>query len=182
MKRRDVLKGLLGGAALSAGLAPLARAATPAAPPTKAAAAKTPIEVYKSPLCGCCDGWVAHLREHGFEVKVHDVEDTGVHRARLGMPERFGSCHTGVVEGYAIEGHVPAEQIRKLLAARPRAVGLAVPGMPIGSPGMEQGPRVDPYSVLLVRADGGASVFARYPARAAAHSHPHPHSHSHSHQ
>lgn len=165
MKRRDVLKGLLAGATLSAGLAPLARAAAPAA---KVAAVKTPIEVYKSPLCGCCDGWVAHLREHGFDVKVHDVEDTAVHRARLGMPERFGSCHTGVVAGYAIEGHVPAAEIRKLLAGRPKAVGLAVPGMPIGSPGMEQGPRVDPYSVLLVRADGGASVFARYPTRPAA--------------
>lgn len=165
MKRRDVLKGLLAGTALSHGLAPLARAAAPAA---KGTPVKTPIEVYKSPLCGCCDGWVAHLREHGFDVKVHDVEDTAVHRARLGMPERFGSCHTGVVAGYAIEGHVPAAQIRKLLAGKPKAVGLAVPGMPIGSPGMEQGSRVDPYSVLLVRADGGASVFARYPARPAA--------------
>ncbi len=171
MKRRDVLKNLLSAAALWAGLAPLARAAAPATPAKTApaaAAAKTPIEVYKSPLCGCCDGWVAHLREHGFEVKVHDVEDTGVHRARLGMPERFGSCHTGVVAGYAIEGHVPAAEIRKLLAGKPKAVGLAVPGMPVGSPGMEQGSRVDPYSVLLVRADGGASVFARYPASAVA--------------
>ncbi len=165
MKRREVLKGLVAGATLSAGLLPLARAATPAA---KASATGTPIEVYKSPLCGCCDGWVAHLREHGFEVKVHDVEDTGVHRARLGMPERFGSCHTGVVGGYAIEGHVPAAEIRKLLAGKPKAVGLAVPGMPVGSPGMEQGSRVDPYSVLLVRADGGASVFAHYPASAVA--------------
>ncbi|MFJ4289859.1 DUF411 domain-containing protein [Cupriavidus sp. NPDC089707] len=120
------------------------------------------IEVYKSPLCGCCEEWVKHLRANGFAVTVHDVEDTGDYRKRFGMPERFGSCHTGYIGGYAIEGHVPAADIRKLLAAKPKAVGLAVPGMPVGSPGMEQGSRKDPFDVLLVKADGAASVFTRY--------------------
>lgn len=156
MKRRLFLQHFAAGAGalplLMVGLSPIARAA-----------AVNTIDVYKSPLCGCCEGWVAHLRDNGFTVRVHDVDDTGVHRARLGMPERYGSCHTASIGGYAIEGHVPAADIRRLLATRPKAVGLAVPGMPVGSPGMEQGPRVDPYQVLLVRADGGASVFARYP-------------------
>ncbi|MBB3014347.1 DUF411 domain-containing protein [Cupriavidus alkaliphilus] len=120
------------------------------------------IDVYKSPLCGCCEEWVKHLRANGFTVSVHDVEDTDEYRKRFGMPERFGSCHTGHIAGYAIEGHVPAADIRKLLAAKPRAVGLAVPGMPVGSPGMEQGPRKDPFDVLLVKADGAASVFSRH--------------------
>ncbi|SOY56629.1 conserved exported protein of unknown function [Cupriavidus taiwanensis] len=120
------------------------------------------IDVYKSPLCGCCEEWVKHLRANGFTVMVHDVEDTGAYRKRFGMPERFGSCHTGHIAGYAIEGHVPAADIRKLLAAGPKAVGLAVPGMPVGSPGMEQGSRKDPFDVLLVKADGAASVFSRH--------------------
>lgn len=120
------------------------------------------IDVYKSPLCGCCEDWVKHLRANGFTVTVHAVEDTGVYRKRFGMPERFGSCHTGYIGGYAIEGHVPAADIRKLLAAKPKAVGLAVPGMPVGSPGMEQGPRKDAFDVLLVKGDGAASVFASY--------------------
>lgn len=150
MKRRHFLHAATG-AALFAGLGTLARADT-----------QNAIVVYKSPTCGCCEAWVRHLRDNGFAVTVHDVEDTGVHRARLGMPDRFGSCHTGRIAGYAIEGHVPVADIRKLLAQRPKAVGLAVPGMPVGSPGMEQGPRADPFDVLLVRADGGARVFSSY--------------------
>lgn len=156
--RRHFLRTLAAGAAvLTPAGAALAQAARPLA-----------IDVYKSPLCGCCEDWVRHLRANGFAVTVHDVEDTGVYRARYGMPERFGSCHTGVTGGYAIEGHVPAADIRKLLAARPKAVGLAVPGMPLGSPGMEQGPRKDPFDVLLVKADGTASVFASYNKKAGA--------------
>ena len=121
------------------------------------------IDVYKSPLCGCCEEWVKHLRANGFAVTVHDVEDTGEYRKRFGMPERFGSCHTGHIAGYAIEGHVPAADIRKLLAAKPKAVGLAVPGMPVGSPGMEQpSGQVQPYDVFLVAKDGSTSVFAHH--------------------
>jgi hypothetical protein len=120
------------------------------------------IDVYKSPTCGCCEDWVKHLRANGFTVTTHDVEDTGVYRTKHGIPDRFGSCHTGVIAGYGIEGHVPAADIKKLLASKPQAAGLAVPGMPVGSPGMEYGPRKDPFDVLLVKANGAASVFSSY--------------------
>ncbi|AEI76675.1 metal-binding protein [Cupriavidus necator N-1] len=155
MQRRSFLRALALGVVSAGALAPVAGALAQAARPLA-------IDVYKSPLCGCCEDWVKHLRSNGFTVTVHDVEDTGVYRKRFGMPERFGSCHTGHIGGYAIEGHVPAADIRKLLATKPRAVGLAVPGMPVGSPGMEQGPRKDPFDVLIVKADGAASVFASY--------------------
>ena len=120
------------------------------------------IDVYKSPTCGCCEDWVKHLRANGFTVTTHDVEDTGVYRTKYGIPDRFGSCHTGVIAGYGIEGHVPAADIKKLLASKPQAAGLAVPGMPAGSPGMEYGSRKDPFDVLLVKANGAASVFSSY--------------------
>lgn len=152
LDRRDLLATLLAaGAATALG----ARAATPAGLP--------PVQVFKNPSCGCCGAWVAHLRGAGFQVQVNEVADTTVVRRRVGMPDRFGSCHTATVAGYAIEGHVPAEEIRRLLAARPAAVGLAVPSMPPGSPGMEVGDRHDPYDVLLVDRQGGATVFAHYP-------------------
>lgn len=155
--RRDVLRGIGAGALLLSPLAALAQSAkAPGSPkPLK-------IDVYKTATCGCCEDWVKHLRDNGFTVATHDVEDTGIYRTKYGIPERFGSCHTGVIEGYGIEGHVPAGDIRKLVAARPKAAGLAVPGMPAGSPGMEYGPRKDPFDVLLVNTDGGASVFASY--------------------
>ena len=127
------------------------------------AAALPAVRVFKSPTCGCCTGWVEHLREQGFTVADEDVGNAAA-RARLGISEKLGSCHTAEVSGYAIEGHVPAADIKRLLAARPRARGLAVPGMPIGSPGMESGGRRDAYEVLLVRIDGSTSVFASYPA------------------
>jgi hypothetical protein len=95
-------------------------------------------------------------------VKSVHVSDTGTVRRRHGIPDELGSCHTGLVEGYAIEGHVPARDIKRLLAERPKARGLAVPGMPIGSPGMEQGSRRDPYDVLLVKSDGTTAVYQRY--------------------
>jgi len=123
------------------------------------------IHVYKSPTCGCCNDWIKHLQANGFKVKVIDVPDSRHYRARFGMPAKLGSCHTGVVGGYVIEGHVPAREIGRLLRERPKALGLSVPGMPVGSPGMD-GPEykghVDPYDVLLVQADGRASVFASY--------------------
>jgi hypothetical protein len=155
MRRRGFMRALALAVASAAAVAPVARALAQGARPLA-------IDVYKSPLCGCCEAWVKHLRSNGFTVTVHDVEDTGEYRKRFGMPERFGSCHTGHIAGYAIEGHVPAADIRKLLAAKPKAVGLTVPGMPVGSPGMEQGSRKDPFDVLLVKADGAASVFTRY--------------------
>ncbi len=120
------------------------------------------VEVWKSPTCGCCKDWIAHMREHGFRVTVHDTGNTEA-RARLGIPIELGSCHTARVDGYAIEGHVPAEDVLRLLKEKPKAIGLAVPGMPIGSPGMDgpaYGGRKDPYDVLLVRR-GGVSVYRR---------------------
>jgi hypothetical protein len=127
--------------------------------------AKPLVEVWKSPTCGCCKDWIAHLQAEGFAVRTHD-DGNDEARKRLGMPLRYGSCHTAQVGGYAIEGHVPAREIRRLLNEKPAAVvGLAVPAMPVGSPGMdgpEYGGRKDPYDVLLVRAGGAASVYRSY--------------------
>ncbi|MDM0021229.1 DUF411 domain-containing protein [Variovorax saccharolyticus] len=125
--------------------------------------AATQVQVYKNPSCGCCGAWVDHLKAAGFAVRVTETDDAGSVRKRLGMPERLASCHTAVVEGYALEGHVPAADVKRLLALKPPAVGLAVPGMPVGSPGMEYGDRKDPYEVILVDRKGRDTVFARYP-------------------
>jgi hypothetical protein len=127
-----------------------------------AAAAPDLIEVYTTAPCGCCVEWVKHLRANGFVVRAHDVPEPGDYRRRHGIPDALGSCHTAVVAGYAIEGHVPAREIRRLLAERPPAAGLSVPGMPVGSPGMEYRNRLDPYDVLLVARDGRTRVFASY--------------------
>ncbi|MCC2634562.1 MAG: metal-binding protein [Ramlibacter sp.] len=121
------------------------------------------VEVYKNPDCGCCGAWVDHLKAAGFPVKVHETPDTSAVRKRHGIPDAFGSCHTGVVAGYALEGHVPAADVKRLLATRPVAAGLSVPGMPVGSPGMEVGSRKDPFQVLLIDKAGRSSVFASYP-------------------
>lgn len=124
----------------------------------------TSVEVWKGPSCGCCTDWIEHLQANGFSVLAHDEGNTEA-RARLGMPLALGSCHTARVEGYVIEGHVPAREIRRLLRERPRAVGLAVPGMPQGSPGMDSPltrGRRDPYDVLLVARDGRHSVYQSY--------------------
>ena len=130
-----------------------------------AQAAKAPeVQVWKDPNCGCCQDWVEHLQAKGFRVRVFD-QGNRIMRQRLGMPEALGSCHTAVVDGYVIEGHVPADDIWRLLRERPVALGLTVPGMPIGSPGMdgpEYGDRRDAYEVLLVQRDGSHRVFARY--------------------
>jgi hypothetical protein len=130
--------------------------------PVQAASPK--VHVYKNPSCGCCSAWAEHLKSAGFAVEVTETDDTSAVRKRLGMPERLASCHTGVVDGYVVEGHVPAAEIKRLLAAKPQAVGLAVPGMPVGSPGMEYGDRKDPYKVFLVDRKGRKTVFASYPA------------------
>lgn len=124
--------------------------------------AATRIHVYKNPDCGCCGEWVRHLEAAGFAVQVTEVLDTAQTRKKLGMPDKFGSCHSATADGYLLEGHVPAAEIKRLLASRPKALGLAVPGMPAGSPGMEAGSRKDPFQVLLVDRSGGSSVFAQY--------------------
>lgn len=123
------------------------------------------VEVWKDPSCGCCNDWLVHLRENGFDTRVNDAGN-GAARARLGIPQQLGSCHTGLVGGYAIEGHVPARDIHRLLAERPSAIGLSVPGMPIGSPGMDTpayGGRRDAFDVLLVSRQGAVRVFQSYP-------------------
>ena len=119
------------------------------------------VEVYKSPYCGCCTEWAKHMVDNGFRVKPIDVEDVPAARAKLGMPERYGSCHTAKIGNYVIEGHVPAEDIKRLLKEKPKAVGLAAPGMPGGSPGMESAKK-QPYDVLLVGKDGKSKVFAHH--------------------
>ena len=119
------------------------------------------VEVWKSPSCGCCKDWVAYLEANGFRTKVHDTGNTAM-RKRLGIDIKLGSCHTARVDGYAIEGHVPAQDIKRLLKERPAAIGLTVPGMPIGSPGMDgpaYGGQSDPYDVLLISKSGTTTVY-----------------------
>lgn len=118
------------------------------------------VRVYRSPSCGCCGGWVDHLRAAGFEVAVEMMDDVSPVAVRLGVPDALRSCHTGEVAGYFLEGHVPAADVEQLLRERPHAAGIAVPGMPVGSPGMEMGGRRDPFQTLLVDRSGAVSVFA----------------------
>jgi hypothetical protein len=122
------------------------------------------VEVWKDPNCGCCKDWVIHMQANGFDVKVHDSGNNAA-RKRLGVPEELGSCHTALVRGYAIEGHVPAREVQRLLRERPAAIGLSVPGMPIGSPGMDgaiYGDRKDPFDVVLISRSGGTRVYHSY--------------------
>jgi hypothetical protein len=119
------------------------------------------LEVWKDPDCGCCKDWVALMTQAGFQVKTHDSGNRAK-RKQLGLSEKLGSCHTATVAGYVVEGHVPADAIKRLLAERPNALGLAVPGMPVGSPGMDgpaYGGRKDAFNVLLVQTDGRTSVW-----------------------
>ena len=144
---------------LAAGLAAVL---VPAGAPSVVAAAETPpVVVWKSPTCGCCAKWVEHMEANGFKVAVRDQGNTAA-RKQAGIPQTLGSCHTALVGGYAIEGHVPAADVRRLLKDKPDAIGLAVPGMPLGSPGMEQDGRRDRYDVLLVLRGGGTRVFATH--------------------
>ena len=120
------------------------------------------LTVHKSASCGCCSKWVEHVQKHGFAVKVVNVDDIMAVKAKAGIPDRLASCHTSKIGGYVIEGHVPAADIKKLLAGKPKAKGLALPGMPMGSPGMEHGDHKQPYSTVLVAKDGKLSLFARH--------------------
>lgn len=120
------------------------------------------IVVTKDPTCGCCGGWVDHLRASGFTAEVIESPEINRVKVRLGVPQDLASCHTAEIEGYVIEGHVPAPAIRRLLAERPLAKGLAVPGMPVGSPGMEvEGSQPETYSVILF-GPAGQRTFARF--------------------
>jgi len=133
----------------------------------EAASQADTIVVYKSPTCMCCSKWIAHLKAEGFPVEVHNEQRMANIKQGLGIPEGMGSCHTATIAGYVLEGHVPAQDIRRLLAERPAAKGLLVPGMPIGSPGMEQGARVDPYKVLIFDGVGAPKAFAEHGTRKA---------------
>lgn len=151
-RRRTLISALLGALLLTV--------------PLVCGAAKPPIivEVWKGPTCGCCKDWMAHLEKNGFKVLSHDTGNMDA-RQRLGVPLKYGSCHTAKIEGYAIEGHVPAREIRRLLRERPGAVGLAVPAMPVGSPGMdgpEYGNRKEPFDVLLIQRDSSTRVYQTY--------------------
>jgi hypothetical protein len=121
----------------------------------------TAIEIWKSPTCGCCAQWVTHIRTNGFQPTVHDVPDVGPIKRKHGIPAALESCHTAIVGGYAVEGHVPADVIRTMLKERPAFAGIAVPGMPVGSPGMEQGSRKEPYNVVAFDKAGRTRVYAK---------------------
>ncbi|WP_425046810.1 DUF411 domain-containing protein [Primorskyibacter sp. S87] len=131
----------------------------------QAVAEATPIDVKKTNGCGCCLAWMEHLEENGFAPTGEDMFAGLLVRFKLdnGVPQRMVSCHTGLIEGYVIEGHVPADDIRRLLSERPNAVGLAVPGMPLGSPGMDQSRWREAYDVFLINNDGSTEVFSSYP-------------------
>lgn len=149
--RRALVIGAVQAAAVLAGpLRPLAAEALPK------------MIVTRDPNCGCCGNWVAHVKAAGFPVEVVEVPDVAPLKVRLGVPDALASCHTAEIGGYAVEGHVPAEAIKRLLAERPQAKGIAVAGMPVGSPGMEvAGQRPETYEVVLFSA-GEQRVFARY--------------------
>jgi hypothetical protein len=120
------------------------------------------LTVYKSASCGCCGKWVEHVQKHGFTVKVVNVDDVRAVKAKAGIPDKLASCHTSLVGGYVVEGHVPAADIRKLLAQKPKAKGIAVAGMPMGAPGMEHGDHREPFETVLIKADGSTATFARH--------------------
>ena len=126
------------------------------------AEAKHNIHVYKSPTCGCCTDWIKHLENNGFAVDVTDLNDVTPVKIKAGLTPALASCHTALVDDYVIEGHVPADDIKRLLSQAPKAHGLSVPSMPVGSPGMEMGDRKDPYQVLLFNPNGQTRIFAKH--------------------
>lgn len=128
---------------------------------TAALADGSRVTVYKNPTCGCCAQWIDHLRQNGFDVEAVDLDDLRIIKSMSGIRPEQASCHTAQVDGYVIEGHVPADDVRRLLAERPDARGLAVPGMPMGSPGMDS-PNPEHYEVLLIGKDGSTQVFAEH--------------------
>ncbi|KAF1709846.1 MULTISPECIES: DUF411 domain-containing protein [Pseudoxanthomonas] len=158
---------LLGGTALAACAKPVATVAegTRISPEVQATATPTlpVVLVHKSPTCGCCNQWVEHMRQAGFTVQVDNQNDVTPIKQRLGVPYGKGSCHTAEVAGYFIEGHVPAEDIKRLLVRKPDVKGLVLPGMPAGSPGMElPDGRTEPYTVEQVARDGSTQAFAQH--------------------
>jgi hypothetical protein len=150
MKRRDFVGTVVAASAVAA-----------IAPRELLGSAPTPMTVYKSPTCGCCKEWVTHVAKNGFAPKVIDMDDLTKIKKDAGVPTALESCHTALVGGYVVEGHVPAELVTKMLTEKPKIVGLAVAGMVVGSPGMEQGNRKVPYEITAWTKDGKTSVYAR---------------------
>ena len=155
MKTRNAILAAAAGA-VALGAVALGAPALTSAP----AAAEAVVEVWKSPTCGCCGGWIDHMKAAGFTLRVHDVDDVWPLKAAKGVPETMGSCHTAEVGGYVIEGHVPAADVRRLLSEKPAVKGLAVPGMPQSAPGMDNPGQ--PYEVLTFGGSAAGSVYARH--------------------
>jgi hypothetical protein len=149
MDRRQFVRGALGASALAMMAPRVLRAAAPIA-----------MTVYKSPTCGCCKEWIKHVEANGFMVKVFNMDDVTPMKRTAGVPRTMESCHTALVGPYVIEGHVPADLVKKILVEKPQLVGLAVPGMPLGPPGMEQSGPARPYKVMAFYIDGTSTVFA----------------------
>jgi hypothetical protein len=145
-------------AALAAGVASVSLVAQKAAPALAPAGVLT---VYKTPTCGCCHQWIEHMKAAGFQVREVDMDDITEVKQASGVPIKLRTCHTALIDGYVVEGHVPADLVKKMLAEKPKVTGIAVPGMPQGSPGMEQGDAKDPYDVLLFDKAGNTTVFAK---------------------
>lgn len=127
------------------------------------AAAETEMTVYRSPTCSCCGKWIEHMQQAGYKVRTVLSDDLQSVKTRLGIPEDLASCHTANVDGYVVEGHVPAEDVGRLLQQRPAVAGIAAPDMPLGSPGMEMGGRKQSYRVMAFDKSGGQTVFAEHP-------------------
>jgi hypothetical protein len=167
MKVGELWIGVAGVAAVAAGVVVFATRGDAPAPVSPASVVQAPpregdMIVYKSPTCGCCDGWVDHIRAAGFTVIERDTSDVGAVKDRLGVLPSLGSCHTAIVAGYVVEGHVPADDVIRLLEERPAIVGIAVPGMPAGSPGMESARPFVPYDVIAFDKNGRTNVFSRH--------------------
>jgi len=145
------------GGALAVSSGNVAHAAQASAP------ALTPVTAYRTASCGCCKGWVQHMRANGFSVRDVVVADVQAIKQRLGVPSRLSSCHTAEVAGYAIEGHVPAADVKRLLRNRPAVAGIATPGMPLGSPGMESPYAKEPFTVMAFTRAGAINSFSRHP-------------------
>jgi hypothetical protein len=145
----------------AAALAVIATLTSASAPPSSLLPPPS-VTVFKDPNCGCCKAWVEHLRKHAFDVTARDTSDINGPKRTARVPEQLYSCHTAFVNGYVVEGHVPVEDIQRLLKEKPKIAGIAVPGMPLGSPGMEVGNRKDRYDVIAFNRDGTTRVFASH--------------------
>lgn len=156
--RRNWLQAVAAGAVAVAS-APLLRPSELLASTGLAVPAVPVITVYKTATCGCCTAWIRHMEENGFTARAQDVGDLGAIKRRFGVPDSLASCHTGLVAGYVVEGHVPADLVTRMLNEKPSGLGIAVPGMPIGSPGMEGG-TPEKYDVLLFDNRGRSTVYA----------------------